>query len=473
MKAVSLNDSRLLWGIMIYGLIAACWNPAHSSAISAEATNIFMGRQVLTGEFCPLCDHYAGSVQIYPVLSALGDKVGGLMGARAIGAVFVLGLAAVLYLTGYVLFSVKHGLLSALLFLFNGTALYLSRTATGDIVAAFLLGLSFLLLVVSEKQQSTSRCGLLLFTGAVSLFFSAVTKYTVALFIVPLVIYVFWKHKFWKALLFFFLPLSIFLSAYVYFAVLPGWNSLMEILFNPYGGEFLPAGELGSRIFRWLGMPYLLAVFGLFHEERKGIAFLFIALSAPLVVFHIISGDVRALDRDVIYSIVFLVPAMALGVDHMGSLFSLYISSTWVKPFFTVAVLIVLWVFGIHEFMWLQTQHPDLTRVMSFLNQRGFDGMTVAIDADKSDADYLYRYSLEKSHPFSRFIQISDDSAKDRERVLRREKPDFVVFDETIDETKTSIRTLPRNLDADFSLVEKFYIPFSVGVQNIKIFRRR
>ena len=226
-------------------------------------------------------------------------------------------------------------------------------------------------------------------------------------------------------------------------------------------------------MFRLLGMPYLLASFGLFHEKWKGTALLFIALSTPLVIYHVVFGDVQALDRDVVYSIVFLVPAMALGVDHMGTLFSYNISLSWVKPFFTVTILIILWVFGIYEFRWLQKQHSDLTPVFSSLNLKGFDGMTVAIDANRNHADYLYRYSLEKKHAASRFIQISDGGAIDMERALQREKPDFVVIDRWTDGKPGFVRDVPGDIDKNFSLVEKFDIPFSLGVENIKIFRRR
>ena len=101
---------------MFYGLVVTCWNLAHSPAFNDEAINIFMGRQILEGQYYPFCDRNAGSVLTYPVLAALGDRVAGLAGARAIAVVFALGLAGALCLTGRVLFSAKHCFFSAILF---------------------------------------------------------------------------------------------------------------------------------------------------------------------------------------------------------------------------------------------------------------------------------------------------------------------------------------------------------------------
>jgi len=458
--------------IMVYGLIAIGWNLGHGSPFHDESVNILMGREVLTGQSCPLCEKNIGSVLVCPVLSAIGDELGGMPGARSMGAVFGLGLTTVLYLIGRTLFSDKLGLLSAMIFLFTGTTLYLSKEATCDMVAAFFLGLSFLLILRSEKQQSVSVSGLYLFSGAVSLFVASVTRYTVAAFILPIVIYIFWKHTLPRAIFYFLLPISVFLFAYVYFAVLPSWDSVMEVVTNPYGEEFLNSTDLANRMFRWLGMPYLLSVFALFHEEKKGTAFLLIALSTPFVILHILSGDGRALDKDVIFSIVFLIPAMALGVDHMGSLFSSNISSSWVKPFFISAVLIIVWAFGIYELRWLEKQHPDLTPVISFLKLKGFNGMTVAIDSEYRYTDYIYRYSLEKTHPASRFISLNHSSRKGKEQLLQEEKPDFVVYDERHG-GKTFRGSLLHDIEKDFSLKREFDIPFSFGVQNVKIFGRR
>jgi 4-amino-4-deoxy-L-arabinose transferase-like glycosyltransferase len=181
MRAFSSHNGRLLGIILAYGFVITVLNLGYNSVYHDEALNILMGRQVLSGEFCPGCAQNTGSVIVQPVLSAIGDLLGGLKGARAVGIPFGLGLTAIIYLYAKKIFSVKNGLLSAAIFTFTGTTLYLSKLATYDIVSAFFLGLSFYLIVASENQPFTTRSALLLFAGSTFLFLAAMTKYVVSI----------------------------------------------------------------------------------------------------------------------------------------------------------------------------------------------------------------------------------------------------------------------------------------------------
>lgn len=468
MRAFSLYDSRLLWVVMIYGLVAACWNLGHSSVSHDEAISIFMGRETLYGQDCPLCSQTTGSVMIHPVLSALGDKVGGLNGARAVGTLCGLGLTWTLYQTARILFSEKLALLSAILLLFTGTTLYLSTLATYDIIAAFLLSLSFLLVLFSEKNRSP----LWLFAGAIALFIASITKYTVAVYIPPMMLYVLWRYKTSTALTFFVLPLVVSVLAYVYFALFPVWGYISGSATGLYKEGRLPMSVLAGRVLQWLALPYLLAVFGMFHKDWGKTAILLIVLSAPVILLHLISGDGRSINKNVIFAIVFLTPASALGVDHMGSIFSSNISTEWVKPFFTVTVLAITWVFGIQQFRWLEQQFPDITPVVSFFKQKGFDGMEVVIDSTYGEPEYLYRYYFEKTYPRARFLSMSHINYKEQVELLEKVDPDFLMTDEYYG-GKSFRKAAMSQLEKGYHPVGEFKIPLSWGAEEIKIFQRR
>jgi hypothetical protein len=468
MRAFSPYDRRLLWLVMIYGLIAACWNLSHGSAAHDEALSIFMGRETLYGEYCPFCAQATGSVMIHPVLAALGDKVGGLNGARAVGTLFGLGLTWTLYHIGRILFSEKLALISAILLLFTGTSVYLSTLATYDIIAAFFLSLSFLLVLFSEKNRSP----LWLFAGAIVLFIASITKYTVAIYILPMMLYVLWRHKIFTALTHFVLPLVIFVVAYIYFALFPVWVDISGSMTSIYHEGRLPMSVLAERVFQWLALPYLLAVFGMFHKDWGKTAILLIVLSAPVILLHLISGDGRSINKNVIFAIVFLTPASALGVDHMGSLFSSNISTEWIKPFFTVSVLTIAWVFGIQQLRWLEHQFPDITPVVDFFKQKGFDGMGVVIDSEYGNPELLYRYHLEKTYPRARFLSLSHIDNKGQLELLEKVDPDFLMADEYYG-GKVFGEAAMRQFEKGYLLVREFKIPLSWGVEQIEIFKRR
>ncbi len=467
-----VKNRHLLWIILAYGLVITGIDLDYSSIFHDEAISIFMGRNALINLACDdLCLQHTGSVLVHPVILAIGDSSAGIYGARAVSAIFGLGLAFVMYLTGRTLLSEKHGIISAMLFLFTGTTLYLSKLGTYDMTAAFFLGLSFLLILKSEKQQSRFSANILLFSGALSLFVGSITKYTVAIYILPILIYVFWRHKVAKGILYFLFPLTAFLSVYIYSAILPAWGYLSSTTTSPYKEGLLPLMDITGRIFRWLGLPYLLAVFGTFFKERRLNAIICIALSLPIVLLHVFTGDGRSVDKNVIFALVFLIPAMASGVDNMGSIFSTNIPSAWVKPFFTTAVLIVVWVFGITDLRWLEKQYPDMSPVVDFYRQKGFDGMTVVIDSVYGEPDYIYRYSLENIYPAAQFISTSHITQKEQEEMLDRVRPDFLMFEEFYG--AKSFRDAALKHVKDYVFVRDFAIPLSWGPQEVQIFKRR
>lgn len=467
----ALYKNRFLWILLLYGLIVIASTTDYNSAHVDEAHNILMGQKVIDGQPCYPCKQYPGSVMIEPVLAALGDHYWGLRGARAAGIFFGLGLTAVVYWITRTLFEGKYGLISAMLFLFSGTSLYLSKLATFDIVSAFFLGLALLLLLLGEKKRPAARKGLLLLAAAFALFLSAITKYVVAVFIPPLVLFVFLRNRPVVPVLFFFLlPLAVFFSLYGYFALYPAREILAETLTTVYGDSQVPFRTLSDWIFRWMAMPCLLSVFGMFHEEKGKVASVLLVLSTPILLLHLFTGVEQSANRDVIFSHIFLAPAAAIGVDHLGNIFSLRSLNLWVKPFFVTMILIVLWVFGFQELRWLEKQYPDMSPVIMFFKKNGYDGMTVSIDSNYGVA--AYEYSLGAYYPRARFLSVAEMDGTDDLGRPTHENVNFIVLDGYYGKKDLRDRGL-YYLRSNYFLMENFRIPVSWGTADIKIFGRR
>lgn len=467
MSSLSSQNGRLLGIILAYGFVITVLNLGYNSVYHDEALNILMGRQVLSGEFCPGCAQNTGSVIVQPVLAAIGDFLGGLRGARAVGIPFGLGLTVIIYLYAKNVFSVKNGLLSALIFTFTGTTLYVSKLATYDIVSAFFLGLSFYLIITSENQPFTTRSALLLFAGSAFLFLAAMTKYVVSIFILPLLLYVFRRHKGINAFLFFLLPLTFFIGMYLTLAIYPARESLAGSSMSTYQESQVPFSTLSSWTFRWVAMQYLLAVFGMFHEEKGRKAIPLIILSLTIILLHLITGAEQSVNKNVIFSFIFLTPAAALGVEQMGDLFSAQSQTRWVNTFFTTAVLVVVWAFGLHEVKWLEKQYPDMSPAIDYFRENGFDGMTVIIGSDYGDA--VYTYTLGSRFKRAKFLPVTEYEKKGKEFYGT---PDYVIIDKFYGK-KQFADMAGRYISNTYSLAKDFKIPLSWGVQEIKIFQRR
>lgn len=518
MKKGVPSPGRVLLLILAYGLLILSWHISHGSVLTEEALSILAGQHVLEGKAGFTYNGHGGnpgnsslsyadplSMGRYGspcfdaprlILAALGDKFGGLPGARVTGVLSGIGLAFVMYAAGKILFSKKIGLFSAIIFIFSGIPLYLSKIATGDIYTAFLLGSSFLLILFAGKQASSRTAGLLLAAGSEVLFVAVMTRYTVAIFGLPLFIYVFWRHGAVRTIAFFLLPLSIIAALTVYFSLLPPWETMLASMFNLYRGAGFPLDTLTSRVLQFIAMHYLLAVFGMFHAEGGRTAILLAVLSLPMVLLQVVSNGSQAIAENMIYCIVFLTPAAALGVDKMGILFSTQIPSTWVRPFFTTAIFVVLWVFGLDQLRWLERQHPDMSPVFSFLMAEGSRGMTVTIGSERPGYEHSYRYHLERLSPAVSRIPLSfltaappgEQGIDTRFELLAEapvnigeepvmepaveKRPDFIILHEDF-ERISPVSTELYYAGQDYVLARAFQIPSFSGLENVKLFKRR
>jgi hypothetical protein len=72
------------------------------------------------------------------------------------------------------------------------------------------------------------------------------------------------------------------------------------------------------------------------------------------------------------------------------------------KRFFISIIIVILLIFGFHEQRWLENQYPDTSNVVQFLQEKGFNGMQVAVDTDYGCS--VYSYAMEKTFPLSDFF---------------------------------------------------------------------
>lgn len=485
-KSISINKYFLLI-ILLYGLFIISWNLNYSSVTHDEAMEITIGDYILK-DFLNINDkvetsllehriarqkmrQYMGTVLISPVLSSIGDSIGGLIGARSIRILFGLGLTVIVFLITNTLFSEKYGLIAALLFIFSSVILYLSKLATYDIISAFFLGLTFLLLIKSEDNKSQHISKTLLFTGAVALFLSAITKYISAIYILPFIFYVFLKHRLSKALFIFFLPFASMYFLYFYLYIIP----VLYTLSNDFAGSYnnLRISFFAESFYHWLAMPYIFVVFGFFSKNfEKNKFILLIIFSFFIIVFLVLTGNLTSLHKDIIYSFIFLTPLAALGVDHIGSIFSRNIQSDWVKPFFIAAVLLILWVYGLYNLNWLENQHPNIKPVVSYLIEEGEQNMNVVLDSKHGDPHLIYYYSIKNIYPKAKFFSLSRQNEGEKNELLKRINPDFLILDEFFGDRNLSLATSIHIRQENYAM-KNFDLSLSWGVQKVKVFKKR
>lgn len=463
------SRNHYLVALLIYGFLVIVATLNFNSPYHDEALNILMGRQVIAQEPVPGAAQNTGSVAIQPIFAAWGDSLGGIWGARAVGIFFGLALTATIYFSALTVLPKIQSLYAAILFLFSGTTLYLSKLATYDIVAAFFLGLSFLCVLKSE--QTEKHRGILLLTGAVTLFLAAITKYVVAVYAPPLLLCALFTKRRLLIISNFVIPFLVLAGLYIWLALFPVANDLLGSMNSVYTETQISKSQLAGWAFRWVAMPYLLAVFGFFHQKYGKKALTFTLLSTPVLLFHLLTGAEQSVNKNVIFALIFLAPAAAIGIDHLCNIFSFNASSSWVKPFFTITLFMVLWAFGLSQLQWLQKQYPDLDPVLEYFQKNGRDGMSVVIDSDFGDA--VYTYSLEDRFPHAKFSSISQLDRHNQGSDNKKTFPDYIILDDYYTKTPYRMKALDYIRDGHYFRAHTFIATMSWGKKPITIYSRR
>lgn len=464
----NLSPSLLLGAVLLYGLLLTATNLGYNSVFIDEAYHISIGHQLLRGEPCPTCAYTSGWAWLHPVIAAVADSAGGLHGARAANLLLGLLLTVVVHGTARSLFGRRVGLLAAALFLCSGQTLYLMKLATHDMTAAFLLGLSFFMFVKAEGAPSGRGANAWLLAGSAALFLASIAKYLIPVFVPPLLIYLFWRHGPRKILPWVILPLALLLAVYALAVLRPNWEELNNLIQSMRTHTREPMSHLFDWAIRWVALALLLAIFGVFHERHGRLALILILLSLPIIVLHLVVRAEQSVNKHALFSLVFLAPAAAAGVDQLGRLFSMRSSGSATRMFFTVAAVVVYAAYGFNNLRWLEHQYADVSPLIEFFAAEGHDGMTVATNGYDS---VIYSYTLGPIFPRARFVHITD--VVDSSGASTDAEVDFILCMDRYYGKHFPCGNYQEYIEGGFTLRQEFTISLSWGETDAKIFGRR
>lgn len=162
-----------------------------NTAFGDEALYMWAGHVELTQWFHHVAlpptaydNYFSGAPQFYPPLAALADSVGGLMGARILSLLFMLGSTVLLYSAANRLSGRKAALLSCALWLACEPNLRMGGYATYDPMAIFCICLALWAAVTAADSKYH---GELVGLSAVAAAIGCVTAYSYAIYL-PVVI---------------------------------------------------------------------------------------------------------------------------------------------------------------------------------------------------------------------------------------------------------------------------------------------
>jgi Dolichyl-phosphate-mannose-protein mannosyltransferase len=131
------------------------------SAFEDEATYLWAGHLEWSNwlhgtAIPPFAAYFSGAPVIYPPLGALADSIGGLVAARILSLVFMLGATTLLWATANRLFGRMAAVFGAALFAALGPTLHLGAFATYDPLSVFLVALAAWIVVRAAGRRDAT-----------------------------------------------------------------------------------------------------------------------------------------------------------------------------------------------------------------------------------------------------------------------------------------------------------------------------
>ncbi|HLH13511.1 MAG TPA: glycosyltransferase family 39 protein, partial [Solirubrobacteraceae bacterium] len=256
---------------------------------------------------------FSGSL-MWPVLAALGWKLAGLAGARAVAAVCVtIGLAGALKAAGN-LFDRRVRAAAALAAVSSGPVIALAHLAVYDTLAVAFAGTAFW--AMSEFLRRDDRVWLC--AAALLYALAGLAKYPVLMFVGPPLVLLVVSLRERRAVmdigLFAFVAGAVLM---IYFLANREQVSAFEgfrVQDNPTFG--VDATQLLYSQLYFTAVPFALALVGALLVRRRAMALALLTGVIGAPVYHLLSGDPSGDQKHVVFGLLFLLPLIGVTLSH-------------------------------------------------------------------------------------------------------------------------------------------------------------
>lgn len=457
----------LVFGMFMMGIN----NLNYNTLFLDEAINVVIGQDFLQGNFSRNALTFHFGSYLYPVLSAVINKLGGITALRLTSTILMCVASAFIYFTARKLFGRKAGLIGAMLFSFNGNILNLGQLAVYDSLAIPLLAISFYFLVAASTSEVNPKR--LLFIASIFAALAILSKYIgliylPALFLTALVLFWLKGTSLRKAVtalsLYFVLPIVLALGFYAAFT----WHEL-TLVFQEQGFSLAPRWLITKIIIQEIGPILILAFVGLtmlvgavalgrsqntqalFGKEGSQVNWpaiprtylpVFILLLFVLVCFWLASPlqqwlttNNRSLWKNCAYSLIFLTPLAGYCVSTVIE----FLRSRRLIIVRVMGILIICT--GVYYFAgraidtnWSFHQSwPNIAGVITYLRNNGLDKNSTVLAEEMDVYQYYFEPALGSHQVWNSYWYMEYDGISGREGALaaiRDRAVDFVIIDD-------------------------------------------
>ena len=240
-----------------------------------------------------------------PMLLFLGDSFGGLLMARAVNVMFIVGMLVIIYLTTDMIFSNKKiSLVSFLLSLFFAPIFFIGRFATLDASSLFFTTLSLFFIVTSDKKPGR-KSKVMIILASFSMVMSFLSKYVSSILFIPLLFMVLYKKG--KTGLYFLFPYVVLVGIYIIIFA----NNIIGLLSIQMHTQYTLAVNT-TMIF--LIIPYLALC--IFSDKKKALVMLLLGIFAVVLMQTFIANSINAF-KHASFAFILLAPFASSGLYRL------------------------------------------------------------------------------------------------------------------------------------------------------------
>lgn len=393
---------RLNFGHLIYGLILLAFSIyilkdlSYNTAFVDEAIYATVGEEFLRGIFWESALSWMGGSYLYPIISALINRVYGLAGIRAFSYLCLLIAGVTASEIARKIAGPKTRVVTAAVFFSSASVLNLSALGTYDASSILFLSLAVFLGISSQRTRDNKRMALVIISS-IAFFLAVLSKYIAIVFLPFVVLLVLEKGVLkTKWPLVWLVSFVLLLSAYCLFTL----SSLIDFFTSDSFVEIKTRPFILKELFGLLNV-FLIAfatmVFIFLKKHRHNYIFisLFFAGMMPLL-YHVIFANFRSLWKHVVFTQFFWAPLVAWMVVFLYIKFRKFVKQ---KEQYSnasqlvYAAIIAASIFGLWRSLSLhwrfQRSWPSASASLEYLEKvRGPDDRIFA------EASAVYKYHL-------------------------------------------------------------------------------
>ncbi|NWG16271.1 MAG: glycosyltransferase family 39 protein [Chloroflexi bacterium] len=435
--------------VLLLGLTFAVriTNLNYNTLFVDEAIYATIGQEILAGEDLQAASTWMFGSYFYPAAAAISSNTAGIIGLRALSAILSTTAAVFVFLTTRRLFGMQPALWALLLFGLSGASISVGQFATYDVMGLPFLAIALYGIVSAALTRHQTA---FLIGAGLAFTLSFLGKY-IALLYLPTLVYLGFvmfiaQRKPIRPLATRFLAvIGLILGAYVLYFL----ADLGEVFSGKHSTDVVDRLIILRAILEENGPAILAASIGAFFIPRRllgnfpgwrgraltVVAVLGVVMAAlALPAYHLVSSNVRALEKHVVYALIFLAPLAGNGIAALVARFQHSERQRVFSAILTIAALVWFTNFSLDRNWSFQNGWPNFNSSIEYLREKGLSPDDLVLASGSAIYEYAFGFDIWSSRRVwynTWYMKYKDIEGVDAMILAIQEHAvDFVVLDD-------------------------------------------